>query len=211
MREKKEARDATLPDTEERAITTYREETAEGVDWDATTPTANTAEGQIRAITTCYYHLVAPTVVPIEVERPLRGQISPTLALSGKPDIVTAGAIRDLKTGKSGETYHAQGGGYIMLAKAAGGKPPVSFIVDHLPRKTLSKPYPGPQEYRYSAALAELEARESLREVMRSLAAWEQTPNPAVLPHNVNSNLCSPKYCRAYGTDICPVSKTFRE
>jgi hypothetical protein len=123
---------------------------------------------------------------------------------------VEASAIRDLKTSRSGDKYHSQGGGYIMLEKANGVNTPTEFVVDWLPRKTINKPYPMPVEYRYSAALCELEARAVVSEVMRQLTRYQEADgDPSVVPNNTSSMLCSPKYCRAYGTDVCPVSKTF--
>jgi len=211
LKQKMSRDDIKIKDMVEYGIESFREATDDGVDYDATTKTPNEADKQIKSMIKVYYHYILPKIDPVEVEVRMDAQIDETMTLSGQPDVLEINAVRDLKTGKSGETYHAQLGGYILLAKA--NKKPVNIktaIVDWLPRARLSNPQPEPVELEYSAELCVAEAKAVIKDVQRQLAGYNQTENPAAFPNNTSSILCSPKFCPAYGTDWCAVSKTLR-
>lgn len=200
-----------LDDMIEAGVESFGKETDNGVDYDATTDTPNTADKQIEAMCKVFYHYILPKIQPIEVEVRMEAVIDENFTLSGQPDVLEAGAVRDLKTGRSGETYHTQLGGYILLAKA--NKKPVNIqtgVVDWLPRARLSKPQPEPVELRYSADLCTNEAKAVIKDVQRQYSGYDETENPAAFPCNTSSILCTPKYCPAYGTDWCAVSKTLK-
>jgi hypothetical protein len=203
--------DMSLKDMISAGVESFRTATDDGVDYDATTDTPNTADKQIEAMIKVYYHYILPKIEPVEVEVRMEAKIDETMKLSGQPDVLESDAVRDLKTGKSGETYHAQLGGYILLAKA--NKKPVEIhtaVIDWLPRARLSKPQPEPVELEYSADLCVAEAKAVIKDVQRQLAGYNENENPAAFPNNTSSILCSQKFCPAYGTDWCPVSKTLR-
>jgi hypothetical protein len=200
-----------LEDMIDSSVESFRTATDDGVDYDSTTDTQNTADKQIEAMIKVYYHYILPKIEPVEVEIRMEAKIDETITLSGQPDILESNAVRDLKTGRSGEKYHAQLGGYILLAKA--NKKPVEIdtaVIDWLPRARLSKPQPEPVELTYSAELCVAEAKAVIKDVQRQYSIFNETEEPAAFPNNTSSMICTPKFCPAYGTDWCPVSKTLK-
>lgn len=210
LREKKEERTAPLKDVEEVAIVRYREATEDGAEYDTITGSGNDAEKQILSLSGAYYHGVAPHIIPVSIEEKMEA-VARDITISGTPDVVTAAAIHDTKTSKSGETYHAQLGGYSLQWQAAGNPQLPDMVVDWLPRVSVKKPQPVPVSYTYPAALCEAEARAVMRTAHAQIEAFIETQEPGAFPCNTSSMLCSPKYCTGYGTDWCPVSKTFTE
>jgi phosphorylcholine metabolism protein LicD len=201
--------DMSLKDMISAGVESFRTATDDGVDYDNTTDTPNTADKQIESMIKVYYHYILPKIEPVEVEVRMEAQIDDNMTLSGQPDVLELDAVRDLKTGRSGEKYHAQLGGYILLAKA--NKKPVNIqtaVIDWLPRARLSKPQPEPVELEYSAELCVNEAKAVIKDVQRQYGGYTETGNPSSFPNNTSSMICTPKYCPAYGTDWCPVSKT---
>lgn len=221
LTERLETRTARLEDAIGQAIGAYHESTSDGCDFDTTSDGHNTAEQQIARMTRAYYHGIAPNINPVAIERRLTADAPGGLTVTGQPDVTECSAVRDLKTGKNGQSYHAQLGGYSLLTKAAdraaeaSGEPhresrPDTAVIDWLPRVSIKKTQPEPVAYTYPAALCETEAKAVLTEVARQWGAFARIHEPSAFPANSMSILCSPKYCTAYGTDWCPVSKTYR-
>jgi hypothetical protein len=211
LKQKIAGKDIKLDDMIDAGVESFRDEADKGVDYDSTTDTPNTADKQIESMIKVYYHYILPKIEPVEVEVRMDAVIDETMTLSGQPDVLEFSAVRDLKTGRSGEKYHAQLGGYILLAKA--NKKPVEIdtaVIDWLPRARLSKPQPEPVELEYSAELCVNEAKAVIRDVQRQYGGYNETGNPSSFPNNTSSMICTPKFCPAYGTDWCKVSKTLK-
>jgi hypothetical protein len=204
-------------DAQEIGITKYREESASGAEFDQKTDSNNTAETQIKNITGAYYHGVAPHIEPVEIERAYDAPVKPGFTLSGHPDLITRTSIRDLKTSKGGQTYQAQLGGYALLRGANSEIEPETLIIDWIPRVSIKKPQPEPISYEYPAELCRREAQAVIAQVQWQVIQFQRLLEsaekfaPAAFPVNPSSMLCSRKYCTAYGTDYCPISKTFKE
>ena len=212
LREKIEERVAKLARMVEISIETYRADTAEGVDYDSTTDSANTAERQLGAMNQSYYADVLPVVEPVTVETRMEARTAAGFTVSGQPDMLdAAAAVHDLKSGKAGDTYQAQLGGYLLLAKANGQPAPVDAVIDWVPRSRLSKPQPVAVSYRYPAAMCEAEAKAVLNQITHQWTDYKAKQDPAAFPCNPMSMLCGPKYCAAYGSEWCVVSKTFTD
>ena len=209
-------------------ILNFQEQSAEGLEFDATSPDGNAAEIQIKAIVYTYVFAITDgwDALPqdIVLEKRLEATITPTViggiqyqfTLSGQPDIVIGGTvIRDIKTGKSAEHYHAQLGGYSLLCKAMGETVPETCVVDHIQRMKPSKQEPKrwcgeAKSYEYPAALCETEARAVFSSASYQIARFLSSGDIGIFPCNISSMLCSNKYCSAYGTDFCPVSQTLK-
>ena len=198
----------SLDDMIEASCESFRTQTRDGVEYDNTTTSLDVADKQTANICRAWYYGVLPKVNPVMVEGEIIEPVPGGLVLSGHPDVVESDTIRDLKTGKSGNTYHAQLGGYSLLAKARGIAIPEWSVVDWIPRSTLKNEQPEPVEYRYPAALCEQEAQSALAELARQYKKYIKTQNPGVFVCNTMSRMCSSRYCEAYGTDWCLVSQT---
>jgi hypothetical protein len=208
LSEKKESRTARISDAIEQSIEAFREETADGVDYDKITASRNDAEKQLKRMTETYNTVVAPRIIPIDIEHRIEGVAPQEITLTGQPDVFESASVRDLKTGRSGQKYHAQLGGYSLLAKANGITTPKIAVVDWLPRTSMTKSQVPPISFTYDVAVCEAEAKAVLKEVTREISEFIASGNPAVFPTNTNSILCSETYCSAFGTDFCPISKT---
>lgn len=213
---------AKVTDAVEAGINAYNSEVEKGIEYDATSPDGNTAETQIKAIVNAYIFGIVPTIESdpndIVLEKRLEatipghniGGIQYGFTLSGHPDIVETKIkrVRDIKTGKNAQTNHSQLGGYSLLCKAMGETIPETCAIDHIPRN--KKGCGEPQVYSYEAGLCESEARNVVTIATYQLARFLSSEKLECLPNNTASMLCSSKYCSAYGTDFCPVSKTLR-
>lgn len=208
-----------LKDSYDFAIAEFKKETAETVEFDTTTPDSNFAEKQISSILKSYTYMVLDKVdIEVDLEKRLEATITPAIlngisyqfTLSGQPDIVELKSkrLRDIKTGRSAQTYHAQLGGYTLLLKAMGETNPETCVIDHIARK---KDGCGePLSYTYTADLCENEARAVFSTAAQQISRFLSTGDISHIPHNQSNNLCGPKYCSAFGTDFCPVSKTIK-
>ena len=149
MKEKIDDRTPKLSDAVEIGINKFREEAADGIEFDTKTDSNNTGEIQIKNIETAFYHGVAPQIKPIEIEKSYEAPIKPGFYLTGHPDIIEPTRIRDLKTGRDGQTYQAQLGGYALLRQAHSEIVPISLVIDWIPRVSIKKPQPAPISYEY--------------------------------------------------------------
>jgi hypothetical protein len=203
------------------AIENSREALRDGVDGvevqydgpNGATHNMRDAVDQVIRMTGVYHDNVAPTVNPIIVEERLEAEVEQGLVLSGQPDLVCRepGAIRDLKTGARMPSSHApQLGGYSLLARSHGHKIERAAI-DFVKRVNPDKPQPLPVTNEAVIARAETAASNILRQMALDLdtfrhgdAARRISPgDPWSFMANPDSMLCSPKYCRAFGTEFC--------
>jgi hypothetical protein len=203
---KMQGESASIDDMIGASMASYAEETADGIEYDGTTAAPSVAEQQIIILAREYYNSVFPEIEPIAIEQSLSAFIGSEGAfkLTGHPDVIERRRIRDIKTGRHGHNCHAQLGAYTLLAAANDiGEPPDELVVDHLPRKTPNKPYPGIGIFRYDADACTAEARAVLKIIMIQIRDLRNEKTPDVVPANPSSILCSEKFCPAYGTDFC--------
>ena len=210
LKNKMVEKDTPLNEAIEISIETYKKKSVDGIDYDDITNTRNTAEKQITNISTVFHTQIAPSLHPLAVEQEMKAKLSDTMIVSGHADDIEEDSVHDTKTGASGQTYQAQGGCYSLSAKANQIAVPKEFVVDHIPRTSLRKPQPDAVQYRYDIGLCEQEAKSVLNEIKRTWMLFDEHHDPAVFMANLSSMLCSPKYCAAFGTDWCPLSKTLR-
>ncbi len=218
MREKIEAREAKLTDAIEIGINEFRKESDGGIEFDSKTDSTNTAETQIKNIETAFYYGIAPEINPVDVERRYEAPVKAGFYITGQPDIIELGRLRDIKTGKDGQTYHAQLGGYSLLLKANGLPTPETLVVDWIPRVSTKKPQPEPVIYEFPTSVCEKEAQNVISSIQFQILNFQRNISegiperaPSAFPANLMSMLCSEKYCVAHGTDFCPVSKTIKK
>lgn len=217
--------DTPLSAMEDAAIEGMRarleEETAEaGLVMDNDTRSMDEAERQARRMTGAVRSGVVLGANPVAVERHLEADVADGVVLSGHGDLlhvdqafdgkgdVGEERVRDLKSTrrKSSPWRHAgQVGAYSLLYRAHGFSPRRAQI-DELPRVSLSKPQPAIEHKPLRVEACEQIAWTILGDYAGKMAAFVQDGDPSRFIPNPTSHLCSPKFCRAFGTGVCPAT-----
>lgn len=176
-----------------------------GALYDDTTPNLSTAQTQTARLIKSYAIHVAPTKRPLAVEQ-YREARADGLTLTGSCDLQEGDGISDTKTGARLSAYHAQAGAYALLARAE--RATVNTLtIDYLPRVRMSKDQPPPQTLHYPVAASERLAWRTLDAIAQAVERFEASGDEDEFLPNPASALCSPKYCRAHGTNFCPFGK----
>lgn len=197
-----------IEDGLEQAFVGFREEIEPGAIWDDTTPNINTATKQIQVLAQAYIAGVASKVDPLAVELSLEADTGDGVILTGHIDLVTVqGEVRDLKTGGVARPYYEQLGAYGLLVRSHNIVPVTGIAIDWVKRVGKTKPQPPAEFKQYQSAICQKAALEVVGEVKRCLGEFQQSGSPAVFGANTMSMMCSDKYCPAWGTDFCPVSR----
>ena len=177
------------------------------------THTSREAERQTLAMTESYHRVVAPQIEPLIVEERLEAEID-GLVLSGQPDVVAREphAVRDLKTGARPPrgTFDAQVGGYSLLARSNGLDIDAARI-DFVQRVLPARPQPDPITDEVLIERAETAAANILKHIAQDLGTFRHgdpvrriSPgDPWAFQANPSSNLCSARWCPAFGTEFC--------
>lgn len=193
----------------ELALAAFDVEIEPGAIWDDTTKNRNAAQIQIKNLARAYYHGVAKHVDPLAVELYLEADTGDGVLLTGNIDLVTvAGSVRDLKTGAVDRDYFAQLGGYGLLCRSQPEPLLVTGLgIDWLKRTGHTKPQPPVIKKEYPLAACQQLALDVIGSIKRDLAEFRATGNPAAFMCNTGSMMCSDKYCPAWGTDFCAITK----
>ena len=203
LNEKLNGVEASLSDTEEISINKLHKELSGGASFDASTRNMNTAEKQLRQICRTYYYMILPDKKPVKTEVPLRAE-NTDFILTGHPDVIETVRISDLKTGAQASNYFAQMGVYSLLARSEGFNQPEYLQIDHIPR---SKPNQEPTPCLYDTETCESVAFEGAARIATDINNFLETADPTVISRNPRSMICGPKYCPAFDTDFCPITK----
>ena len=187
----------------------FDEEIAPGAIWDATTANRNAAQLQIRSLARAYYHGVAKHVDPLEVELYLEADAGDGFLLTGNIDLVTVqGSVRDLKTGAVDRDYFAQLGCYALLCRSQVDPYDVTGIgIDWIKRTGHTKPQPPVIHKEYQLAACQRQAYDVVAAIKRDVNEFRASGNPAAFVCNTMSMMCGDKYCPAWGTDFCSITK----
>ena len=193
-------------------LASFREEIANGVEWDATTPRLATAEKQIASLIRAYL-LRLKDVEPVLIEQDFKATVPNCdgWELTGRLDLYTADkVIDDLKTGALPRPYIYQLGGYALLMDANGYE--VRGVgTTFVKRVGITKPQPEPVPAPYDLDTALKCAWAAIQEIRRDVEAFAETGNPYTLRANPMSMMCSQKYCPAWGTAFCTVHQKGKE
>lgn len=189
--------------------TLHKRSLEEGVAYDDQTRTMNDAEHQVKRMSLTFAMFVVPHVDPIAVEERLEATIAPGLILSGQKDNVgrEPRRLRDLKTGARMKSHNPQVGGYTLLERSH-EKPVDSAVIDFIPRVSLKKDQPPPIEVTVDLAAAETAAVKIVDMIVRDLQTFRfgsadgkiRPGDPWSFPANPSSQLCSPKFCKAFNS-----------
>lgn len=214
LRAKFEGKTISMDEALAPAFAGFQEETGKGATWDDTSPNANTAQKQIKRQAEAYLYGPLSRIMPLNVngvpavELDLRADTGDGWELTGHIDLITdAPMIRDTKTGALVRPYHAQLGGYSLLARTNGiVKTAAGLCIDFIQRVGISKVQPPCKTISYPVAQCERNAMGIINRIKQDMAAFDQTQNPEVFMANQMSMMCSDKYCPAWGTAFCELS-----
>jgi len=184
------------------AINSLHDEMADGIEYDAGTPTIRAAEMQVRQLVDLYRKRVAVNIMPLETEAAIQVKHEGVL-ITAHIDVLTeepAGCgVTDTKTGAKIKSHHAQVGGYSVMLRTARGANVTRLGIDFLSRnKALEYVH-----LDYDRRICEKLAWATIVRIVNNLHAFERTGDALCFPQNPGSMLCSVKYCRAYGTRFC--------
>ena len=206
--------DAPLKDSIEKGIESFKSEAVGDVIYDAITPESNTAVIQVKALSTIYYQDVAPHIKPVEwkgkpgTEISLKAMIDKDTMLTGHIDVFdkNIGAPRDSKFGSQNKNYFPQLGGYSLLSKANKLEVTAAPVIDWVKRCKKGQ-LPIYHLITYDRLTCEKAGMMICRKIKADINKFKKTGNPWSFMPNVNSMLCSNKFCTAYGTDFCDLTK----
>jgi hypothetical protein len=215
LRAKWAGKKITVEQALEPAISGFSEETGKGAIWDDTTPNANVAVEQIKRMVACYQYGPLSTEMPLTineqpaVELELEANAGDGWKLTGHIDLVTeAGWVRDTKTGALVRPYHAQLGAYSLLVRSNSILSTVSgAAIDFIKRVGKTKPQPPCEIQEYPVAPCERNATGLIRRVKDDMARFDAAGDINCFMANQMSMMCSNKYCPAWGTDFCELTK----
>lgn len=188
-----------MPEIEEE----FDKETAEGVIEDGTTKNKATAMKQMQDQLSTYRAYVLPKLQPELVEEKFTEQIREDISVEGTIDLQTTDKlIHDSKFGSKLAAYQAQLGLYYRLL-VNNGREVKGLVVDWVKRvgKTVA-PAP-PRHIPYEIEPAYKQASETVKRIITDYDRFMATGDPYAFPMNPNVNLCSAKYCTAWGTKFC--------
>lgn len=195
------------------ALASYRKKIEEGsVEYDGAksgvTKDPETALIQVERMVQEYLP-TAQTLKPKRVEFKLVLRVDPLkpYLASGTPDDYEENFdINDMKFGRNLSPYEAQLGLYRLMARSM-GMPTGKLFLHHTPRCTIKKPQKPTEIIPYDVSVAENAAHYTLEESVTRIDKFIETGNPYAFPPNPNSNLCSKKWCPAWGTSFCDMGR----
>jgi hypothetical protein len=203
----------SVKDAVENAMVEFDKETSKGCVWDTTTPNRTTAQIQIERMTKAYLGSEAAKISTLifngkpAIELALEANLGDDLLLTGHIDRITIeNIIRDLKTGALLRPYYHQLGGYSLLSRS--NKILVNgATIDFVKRTPKTKPQAAAIEQIYPVAPCERAAMSVINRIKADLNTFKKTGNPESFPCNPMSMMCTEKYCPAFGTDFCELTK----
>jgi len=199
----------TDADAIDAAVAEFDERIDEGVIWDDTTPTRDTAQKQIGIMARMYRARIVPHIEPIMIERRIELQYAPGFIISGQPDVVAnvstvhRPGLRDTKTGVIRRANGAQYGNYAALLNSV-HEEIETITEDFLQRVPLSKSQPEPESHSLDLRACIALAKATNDRIVRDVNTFLETGDIETFAPNPSSMMCSDKYCPLHSTDACP-------
>lgn len=194
----------TLDEGETVAISTLRNESSDGIEYDDVTRNMNVAEKQVRRMVGTWFVDLLPELQPEKTEWRLSAGVGDDFRLVGSFDLRNVDkSLYDWKFGSVWRSCRAQLGGYSILAKANFKDETPRLVGCHIQRVAITKPQPGAARMDYGVPDSEKMAIEACQVIMRDIRAFQKNGNPACFPANPMSVLCSPKFCDSFNTEWC--------
>lgn len=211
----------TLEDAVEQAVIELKTELQHGCEYDQSTPSVDVARQQINRMAMAYLNNPEiSNLIPLAVEHRVTVDLDDVWQITGQIDLVTAhptggSHLRDLKTGGVSRSHFQQLGCYSLLLRS--DPPPnvpaeiAAVTVDFIKRTPKTRPQDEVVSNAYPASLCEQAAFAVINHIKRDWEEFKQTSDPDVIPVNFMSMMCVERYCLAYGTDWCPLSKEVKK
>jgi PD-(D/E)XK nuclease superfamily len=184
---------------------------------DDVTESQDRAREQVEGLTRKWHERQTPTDAPVLVEQGMSGKVA-GVHVTGTPDRwMLSGKLSDTKSGKRPprpDTHGAQLGTYSMLLRAR-NYPVSGAELIWMPRTKMPRPI---ETVPVDLEAAERTAYARIRFLSRvvqdfeaaidgDLGPWWKDHPIDVIPTNPASFLCSPDFCRLYGTEACQAWK----
>lgn len=184
------------------AIPAFLEEVEPGVEWDDSTPNVLIAQRQIERMSHAFLPVLR-TLEPELIEEAMEADLGDHWTLTGTLDCYSShGAIDDWKTGALPRSYHAQLGGYVLLAKARGLEVR-EVATTFVERTRLRAPQRPAERQTYDVGVVERTAWATVQRIKREVGEFLQTGAVDAIPANPMSMMCNRRYCPAFGTSFC--------
>jgi len=207
LSERAQGRAVSTSAATEVAVESFRRQCDGEIMWDSTTPTRTAGEKQVAQQTRIFSESAAASIEPVGVEIRRSAQIN-NFTITGRYDVeLVDGAIEDHKFGSGNWPAAGQLGGYSLLKKSANGASATALRINYVARVPVGKSHPGLVQTTYSVEACEREAWATIQRITAGVLAWRAAKTPLVFACNLQSVLCSPKYCSAHGTEWCELSK----
>lgn len=163
--------------------------------FDKTTPDMVTALKQVNTIIQKFMP-VAVGIEPVALERQLYMPLSEGRYLSGRPDIIEATRVRDVKSGKVKPSYRLQLTAYTMVIGYNKIAQPTEGILNYIPR---SKKHGALDPFSITVDVRGLEKQvlTIASNFLTLIDIFEETRAWSIFRANPSSGLCNKKYCPA--------------
>lgn len=198
-------------EAEDRAEAEFLHRAEYGLNWDETTDRLPTAQEQMRRMTRAYRRYLAPDLVPIAVEQRLDVDVGDGWVLSGQADALAGDPdadLRDLKTGVRRRPNGVQYASYHVIFTAHGFRPH-DIIEDFVQRVRLKNEQPPPVSQVVPLDQGMADAWQAIEDIKAGTATFDARvasgmgAPAAAFRANPQSQLCSDRWCPAWGTDFC--------
>lgn len=187
-----------------------------GTIWDEVTANLGTAKQQAARMARSYRKHIAPHVEPILIEQRMVADVGDGWHMSGQPDVLAgdpANLLRDEKSGTRRRNHAHQYGAYAILL-GAHDLAPRRLLEDFVPRVRMSAEQPPPETHEVPLRYAVAEAWDAIDGIKQAVTEFQRRAadpsgrDPAgAFRANPSSALCGEKWCSAFGTDFCRITR----
>ena len=180
------------------------------IEWDKKIPSTEIALTFIDRMSTSYIENIGKTIIPVATEVSVNAEID-GFEVSGHIDLLCIlndkYNIRDIKTGSSMRSSHAQMGAYSLLYRSENPTKNISQLsIDFIKRNTTKKEQIEPVTIDYNIVACEQLAYSTIKRIINDYEKFKIKHDREAFPANPMSQMCSAKYCICYGTSFCPIT-----
>lgn len=177
--------------------------------WDQTSKPAD-APRQIERMVKAWCAYRLDELTPILIEKRMMVRLNGGFVLSGQLDQAfdLPNAIHDLFTGGQDAVKHLQLGLYAVIRETVTGSPVERIAVDHVQRLPMTRSQTPPTLTIYDSDACKSAARALLSRAMIAITNWRTERQRFLV--NPASKLCSSRWCAAFGSDLCGVTRSHR-
>lgn len=181
--------------------------------WDSSSRPSD-ARGQIERMIRAWIAYRLDHVEPASIEARHEMEVAPGVILSGQLDhaLQFPHEVRDIKTSGWLPSPQIQLGCYVILREHATDELVGTASMDLIPRLPLSRRQKPPVLHEYDAQACKAAAWTVIRRAIQSAIAWNigGKERADAFARNPASALCSARWCRAHGTEFCPITVVSR-